>query len=330
MTRPGRARRPGRPRHASGPPASAAARAVLAVLCAALLLAPAAHGKRRASRPSPRPRSAAPAAPLAGLAADSLWRDGKAEFSTYAGTARTHAGDTLRAEAVIAVAREDLDRKLLVKSDVPADPKVNFPALKQVVTVDFRSGVYRQHLETVSFLDARTWKLAKLSAVAADAVGMTWVEVRPAGKVWLHRSSSYFDEEGARDLQLPAGPTAQALDALPLWLRTQDFASPGRRDLSLDLLPAQAGPHVRRAEVVPALVHLAEAESLSVPAGSFLARRVEVRYLDSVDVMYFDTAFPHLLLRWEDPRGITLELKKSLRLDYWNKTHPGDERLLGE
>ncbi|MBI5837018.1 MAG: hypothetical protein HZB25_07225 [Candidatus Eisenbacteria bacterium] len=273
--------------------------------------------------------------PVTGLGTHPVWDDGKAEISIYAGTARNRAGDTVRVEARSIVVKEDFDRRLLVKSDAAPGPKVNFPVLKQNFFLDVPAGTYTEHLMTSSFLDARAWKLVKLSATSQDGCGMTWVEVkpplpgaRPANQPWTHRSGSYWDEEGDRELRLEAGAGAQALDALPLWLRGVDLGRGG--DIGFDLLPSQAAARVQRTGLVPALVHVAEAESLTVPAGRFPARRVEVRYLDVVDVYHFESVFPNRLLRVETQKGVTLELKKSLRLDYWNHTRPGDEKLLAD
>ena len=259
---------------------------------------------------------------------DKLWSDGKAEFSLYSGRLVSPGGTNVPIEGKLIVVKEDFDRKLLVKSDADPNPRVNFTVLKQNLVVEVPSGTYVTHLMTSSFIDVNSWKLVKLTASSTEACGITLVMVKPGLKLWTHHSHSYFDEEGDRDLRLPAAASTQALDALPLWLRGKDLNHSA--DLAFDLLPDQAHGRVRNVAFVPALAHIAEAESVTVPAGTFLARRVEVRYADKVDVMEFETAFPFRLLRMESHTGMVLELRKSLRLDYWNKNHPGDEKLLDD
>ena len=266
------------------------------------------------------------AAPVPPFGTNPLWSDGNAEFSLYSGEYKGRDGTRYPLEARMIVVKEDFDRKLLVKSDRDPSPKVNFPVLKQNFIVDVPSGMYAIHQMASAFLDARTWKLVKLCTSSTEGCGITTVRVKPGPRTWAHSSNSYFDEEGDRDLKLPTFADAQACDALPLWIRGLDLAQEG--DLPLHLLPSQVGGRVRNTEIVPAVVHVAEAESLTVSAGKFLARRVEVRYKEAVDVYHYDTTFPFVLVRMEDHRGMTLELKKTLRIDYWNKTKPGDEKFL--
>jgi hypothetical protein len=69
-------------------------------------------------------------------------------------------------------------------------------------------------------------------------------------------------------------------------------------------------------------------QTLGVPAGRFTARPIEVITAAGTDRFWFDQAFPYPLLKMETSWGRSLELERTLRLDYWNHHMNGDERVL--
>ncbi len=263
------------------------------------------------------------------LFTSSLWDDGRAEYSIYTGVTERY-GQPRPTEARMIVVKEDLVRATLVKSDSGPIPGKTVTAIKMNFSADFLTGTYTYHQAvTVMFDRAR---LSPLKEVMAhhELCGITFVRVGPVDGRLVHEAHSYWDGEADRTVpvEFPQG-AALWWDALPvslrLWAgRTKPFAMP------VWLLPTQISGQSPLANTRPvrATLRLVDVGPLTVPAGEFTSVKFSIATPGGADTFWFDARAPHAMLRFDTHEGRSLQLKKSLRLDYWNHHMNGDERLV--
>jgi hypothetical protein len=265
----------------------------------------------------PPPGRSVPGTGLAwksGFGRAAVWNDGNAEVSVY--DARDLRYGLPRASrATLIVVAEDLNREKLVKADKPEGEPRTLRVLKLNHVRSIPTGVYVYNQMLSVFLGADRLEPVKLSMASHEWCGNSFVEWRSDRKVLAIRS--YFESVADADAPLdPAG--ALFYDALPLTLRGLDFerAREGRvRVLDTLFVSAPAPP-------------VAEDAVLRVGPAAGSLWRVTLERGARRDLFDFETAFPHRLVRWERPDGGLMTLIESRRFPYWQKNHPGDERLL--
>lgn len=290
------------------------------------------------------PASASPA-PIAGvvevrtprlatrdLLADRMWDDGEAEYSVYQGTI-TRYGKSRPLHARIIVVKEDMDVAQRVKSERGPIRGKTRTVIKQNYSHDFATGTYDYHQMCSTFLDREEGWLHKLAMSSIEGCGITYVEIladfNPDASKWRRRSHSYWDGEGDRNETVRAGALHVAADALPLWLRRLRLDARQSFDVSFfaSQLSNRVGPFV------PLRAHIevvGRADRHGLPVTFRQERPSTGQGAPRVDRYWFDAAWPHGLTRYESggEDATVLERVKMMRVAYWQKTAPGDERLL--
>ena len=275
------------------------------------------------------PGTSALAAPILAardLLADRLWDDGKAELSVYRGTIERYGKPRPLAVRIIVV-KEAMDEEQRVKAERFPRAGRTRDVLKVHALYDFPTGTYDYHQATSAFLDRASADLAKLAMASTEGCGITYVEVLPEAAGWRHVSHSYWDGEGDHAMVLATHRerTTLAADGLALWLRRLDLKRAQR--FEVNLLPSQRSGRVQNQELPTATIEVTgRADRHGLP--------VVVRWTGGdararTDRYWFDPAWPHALARFEggaDPT--TFARVKTMRLAYWEKNAPGDERLL--
>jgi hypothetical protein len=266
------------------------------------------------------------AAPLVGsdFSRHPMWDGGKAEVSLYQTTGEKEGAPRVY-ETRIVVVKEDFLKGSLVKSDRGPVPGATFEVLKMNYLHDIPTGTYTHHQMVSVFFDRNTFRPIKLAMASMEACGVSFVTAKPHGRTLEHVSHSYWDGEGDRTRTIPWGESSVFYDALPVWLRGLDLATPAAYDIQL--LPSQLSSHVRNVAPVPARVVVTGREG----APSMTSRggfHVEVSFSGKVDRLWFHPGPEHVLMVWEKSDGSVLTLKKNVWLAYWEKTRPGDEKLL--
>ena len=246
------------------------------------------------------------------LLRDRIWDDGKAEYNVYTAD-EVRYGIARRTEVVHIVVKEPFNPKLRVKADMPPWKDV----LKMNQVIDVPTGVYAYHQMHSSFWDRATGNLLKFSMSSNDSCGnsfkLGWLDGR-ALKLTYH---TYWDGEGDGRLERRLPADVVFYDELPFKLRTLRPA-PGSAPYRVSLYPSVIGSRLGRPEPRPATIVATESGG---------RRIVEVRSVVGVDRFVFDAAFPFTLQSWTRADGSTLTLRKAQRLDYWNHSKPGDEKL---
>ena len=265
--------------------------------------------------------SAADVLPSAEILRDPLWDDGRAEFSVYDGITRLEGRERVFVARVIVV-KEDFVRDLLVKSEAGPVTGKTFEVLKLNFVRDVPTGVYDFHQMASVFFERTSFRAVKYAASSMESCGLTFVVAKPADGRLTHVSHSYWDEEGDRTLTLEWSPGAAFYDGLPLWLRGFELARPARHEIRI--LPTQIRSRVGTPSIEPATLELRGPDE---GRGGRYAVRLE--HAGGEDRLWFETAAPHVLWRWEQANGTVLELRKTQRIPYWERTAPEDAALLG-
>ena len=277
--------------------------------------------------------SAPTRAPHGDVLLDRSWDDGKAEFSIYTGVTPRY-GQPRATETRLIVVKEDLFRDALVKSERGPIPGRTLEAIKLNMVADFQTGTYTYHQMASVFFDRATMDVLKESKSHTESCGITFVRVGPVRRRWMHEAHSYW--EGEADRVVPVawprdGRPRLLWDGLPVSLRRWVSAG-GEHPIEAWLLPSQVSGRSPIQNTRPVLARIAvEAPSpRTVAAGRFEARKVTVTAGRDADVFWFESRFPYRLLALETSWGRKLELRRTLRLDYWNHHMNGDERVLSE
>lgn len=250
----------------------------------------------------------------ADLLRDRLWDDGKAEYSVYDALERRE-GIVRPARVVHIVVKERFNSALGVEADAPTGSEV----LKMNQIIDVPTGVSAVHQMVSEFWDRPAGELRKISLSSIDSRGNIFKMGRLDGRSLVLTYHTYRDGEGdgVRDQRLPDG--ALFYDELPWKLRT--MARPDApASFDIELVPSLVGS--RLGSIAP------EKAKVVVAPPTKDKLRIDVVHGGSADRFVFDRSFPHVLRLWLRPDGGRLTLKKTQRLDYWNHTKPGDERLL--
>jgi hypothetical protein len=262
---------------------------------------------------------------------DPLWDDGRAEYSIYRGTTLRY-GQLRSTEARLIVVKEDLLRDALVKSERGPLQGRTVEAVKMNFIADFRTGTYDYHQMASVFFERASMEVLKENMSHTEGCGITTVRVGPERGRWMHHAHSYWEGEADRAVPFAWPDTRRPhlfWDALPVSLRRW-VADDGPAERMVWLLPSQVSGHAPLAATRPvsAAVRTADGGMLETPGGRFPTRRFDVITPAGTDTLWFDTRFPHVLVRLRTAAGRRLDLAGTRRLDYWNHHMNGDEKQL--
>ena len=243
-----------------------------------------------------------------------LWDDGRAEYDVYAAT-EVREGLPRPARVVHLIVKEPFDPKTRVKSDRPGAVDV----IKMNQVIDVPTGVYAYHQMQSTFWDRASGAVVKVSLSSNDSCGNAFKEGWLEGGFLRLLFHTYWDGEadGERRVPLPAGGIFA--DELPMKLRCLRRFDPA--EYRVKILPSIIGSKVGSPAFADATIRV-----LAPAADGTI--RIEVAGAAGVDRFAFEKSSPHVLRSWKRADGSALELRKTMRLDYWNHGRPGDEKLL--
>ena len=244
----------------------------------------------------------------------SYWNDGKAEFDIYDAQIMRY-GQPRQTEVLHILVREPFDLKQMVKPDDWQRPGV-IQVLKLNQVLHIPTGLYVYQQMHSNFWRADNGRLAKFSLTSNDSCGNTYKEARRGGEIFNYQWHTYWDgmAEGREKVTLPLN--GFFYDELPLRVRTIDFSQTSG-DFEIQLAPGIINSKKDNLIWKPALVHYESSER---------AINVTVQHEGGSDRFMLDREFPYLLRRWEAADGSRLQLKQSLKVDYWNYHGLGDRK----
>ncbi len=247
----------------------------------------------------------------------SYWNDGKAEFDIYDAQIVRY-GQPRPTEVLHILVREPFDPTQMVKPDQwQKSGTIQVLKLNQILHIPTGLYVYQQmHSNFWRVEDAR---LSKFSLTSNDSCGNTYKEARRDGDGFAYQWHTYWDGMAGGEEKIAPPADGCFYDELPLRVRTIDF-SKAKGDFSIQLAPSIINSKKDALAWKPAQVHFETTER---------AINVTVKHDKGTDRFVLDREFPYLLRTWEAADGSRLQLKRSLKVDYWNYHAVGDrERAL--
>jgi len=244
----------------------------------------------------------------------SYWNDGKAEFNIYAAQ-MVRYGQTRQTEVLHILVREPFDYRQFVKPDNSSRSGV-IQVLKMNQILHIPTGLYVYQQMHSNFWRADNGRLAKFSLTSNDSCGNTYKEAGRGAEIFTYQWHTYWDgmAQGQQKVALP--PNGFFYDELPLRVRTIDFTQPSG-DFEIQLAPSIINSKRDNLVWTLAQVHYESTER---------AIYVTVQHVAGIDRFMLDRDFPYLLRKWDMADGSQLELKRSLKIDYWNYHGLGDRK----
>lgn len=244
----------------------------------------------------------------------SYWNDGKAEFNIYDAQIVRY-GQPRQTEVLHILVREPFDLKQMVKSDDWQRPGV-IQVLKLNQILNIPTGLYVYQQMHSNYWRADNGRLAKFSLTSNDSCGNTYKEARRGAEIFTYQWRTYWDGMAAGTQKVTLPPNGYYYDELPLRMRTIDFSRPSG-DFEIQLAPTIINSKKDELTWKPAQVHFESTER---------AIYVTVQHAGGTDKFVLDRNFPYLLRTWEAADGSRLNMKRSLKVDYWNYHALGDRK----
>ncbi len=242
---------------------------------------------------------------------------GLAEFNVY--DARIPRYGEMRNAVVTHVwVKEPWDAKRGIKAVSPG--AADFEALKLNQVISFQTGLYRYEQMWSGFWNTHTAALVKFSLTHHEACGNTYKQARFNQDMADYSAFSYFEGEGEARKQISLPEDALFYDELPLRLRMMAFAGSLASPVIVPLFPSVIHAKIDELKPQPATI----SQSADAAGGILFT----VQHPGGSDLLTYAPEPPHRLISWQRADGGSLTLRKSLLIDYWNKTGTGDEAIL--
>jgi hypothetical protein len=268
----------------------------------------------------PEARSGAPPDPRA---FEAYWYRGQAELTRYrleqSRYGRTHEGD-----AVLVFVTEDFLPDVQVKFEGRGSGTGRRSVLKLNLTRNFVTGIYPYSLMTSVFTPVDGSPTLKVSSSAQEWCGHTYTQLNHRRGGYLGLLHSYFQDEADGEFALGEA-----------WLEDEIWT---RIRLAPDSLPVgeiEIVPGLQQARLAHRPSRIERAVGTLVPEDGGRLRRYRLEYAESGRVLEirFETAFPHVIVGWEERDGdapvTRAERTHGVQLDYWNRNSPEDVRERG-
>ncbi len=243
------------------------------------------------------------------VSALATWDDGLCEMSYYKASDVVY-GKRRRYTRTVLVNRQWMDRESGVKTtDDAADALAVF---KINIVEEIPTENYNYRYQTTAFLTRGKLAPFKMVVSSQEWCGTTFKHLRWYDDGLVVACFSYLPDEGDRTWHVKTEATPYEA----LLLVARDVAATGE-SRSLDLLPSMRSNRFVEPEPTPARIEPGEQRGVRVPAGTFIAQRVDVVWSGPATHFLVETTPPYRLLMYQmgAQRG---ELAFVERRSYWD------------
>jgi hypothetical protein len=251
---------------------------------------------------------------------NSYWDSGKAEFQTYNVNIEKY-GYTRDAEIKIILVKESFDLLRRVKSLTVSEP---IKVLKMNYITSIPVGVYEYNQMASIFFERSSGRILKYSMSSQDGCGNSYMLYTRMGEDHNFIFHSYFDDEGEIKRTITESDPIFFYDALPLILR---FRIKDKSPYRINIFPLFISN--KFTEPIPYEVKVSNTFLEKVTFNNIIYKSVYLVVVDGgggkKDMLYFNYAYPHRLIKWKMNNKDELNLDKSSFTYYWHKIKPGDD-----
>ena len=261
------------------------------------------------------------------------WYAGKAEITSYE-LDQARYGEVHDGYAVLVFVTEDFSKKKHVKLDNPSEAGEDaVKVMKLNLIKKFNTGIYRYSIMESIFTPVKFDlypHTLKLTMSSQEWCGHVFTQFNLNGDKYDVQSFSYFESEG--DEKFSVDKTFLEDE---IWTRIR---------LNPDNLPSG------KIKIIPGLIFSRlkhrDLQVKEAQASLYTSPKSEDTMVYSLNFplsnrefrIYFKKEFPHEIISWEEeyisgfgddaiPRGSRAEKKKTLMIDYWNKSSLNDVGL---
>ncbi|WP_026997850.1 hypothetical protein [Flectobacillus major] len=259
------------------------------------------------------------------------WYNGQAEINTYT-LDKVRYGQLNQGEAVLVFVTEDFRTDTQVKLE-SNQKNLATSVLKLNFIQKFTTGIYDYSLMNSTFtpVDTQLFPHAlKTSFSAQEWCGHVYSQLNLKGKQYWLEGKSYFEKEVQQDTSLKVTWLEDEL-----WNRIR--LSPASLPVDdFDIIPSLESSRLQHRPLAPTACR----GTLQVYTGTvFVGNALQaysVAFLNQNRVLtiVFENVFPYKIVGWTDvfsQKGKTFTtqaiLKKTLKIDYWNKNKPENTSL---
>jgi hypothetical protein len=258
------------------------------------------------------------------LTLDPYWYDGKAELNSF-NLSQVRYGETRKGEAVLIFVTEDFSRKNQVKLDNPDSAgEDRQPVLKMNFTKRFQTGVYPYNMLLSTFQpigqDVLQYPL-KTNANITEWCGQTFAQLNQKSDSFRFRGFSYFESEGEVDKNLELTWTEDGLWNL---IRINPEKLPTGK---IKIIPGLFYTLLKHKPFI-AMDAIAQLEENDLGVKTYTLRYEKAERTLSIR---FVASSPFPILSWTETyregnqiMTTTADLKKRIKLDYWNHNTNAD------
>ena len=261
------------------------------------------------------------------------WGDGKGEVSSYRVIVPRY-GELREGFSVLVFVTEDISRttRIKVESNV-IPPKDRVPVLKLNRVVKFTTGLYDYSLMTSTFssvnaeLGRTPFEPLKISFSAQEWCGHVVQILMPQREQVELTLHSYFQSEGdqKRNIKLPANAAYE--DNLPIWIRelNGDVLTTGqKRDLQIFPSSWNSRAAHQQADFQTGWIIKEDGETLKSLEGNAATYRWTWQVGNRKETYWVEKNYPRRILKWNSSDGGSGEIKKTLRVPYWQLHNNSD------
>lgn len=268
------------------------------------------------------------------------WKSGLAELSSYDILAERY-GEMRKAQGVMVFVYEETNSETRIKVETGKTPEARrIPTLKLNNILKFNTGIYDYSVMTSVFAGLsgsvvkRPFQPLKISFSSQEWCGNVYHHLLPMPSGLVSELHSYFEAEGdsRTTLSYPQGELYYE-DELPILVRELDgiFMEPGT-SRTINLMPSLWGRRKQHAPLAISSGTLTKAgpDTLRLSGVNRASMKWTLEQGGVTTTYHVESAPPRTLLAWENSRGETGRLIKSLRKTYWKRNGNKDEPLRKE
>lgn len=250
------------------------------------------------------------------------WNDGLAEMCYYDATDEIY-GKPRSYTRTMLMNREWMDPDTMVKF-VGADISKAVPVFKITIAEEIPTENYNYRYLVSQYLRRSDLRFEKLAVSSQEWCGTTFKQLKRGKDRITLNGFSYFEGEGDQTFTLPADANVYPREALFALARQVAISSESRETTVMSRLRSThlQKPQTRKLTLVPK----AKTQRVTVPAGTYTARLVQLKKGEQVLAEYLvDASAPHLLLRYEDREsGHNFALRAFEKRAYWDRSSKSD------